>query len=144
MRFIRVTLAALALAGAFVAGRTAATPPTAADAQVPQLSHFRCYTANFTATTAGEVPVALRDQFGTSESVVTRPELFCAPVMKRLLKTKPQQFPQPADHLTCYLAPGKMLGIVRTGSNQLGHVQVRDLTPRLLCVPTNKDEKPKV
>ncbi|HEX3549128.1 MAG TPA: hypothetical protein VHT53_02065 [Candidatus Elarobacter sp.] len=39
-----------------------------------------------------------------------------------------------------YLAPSKTLGIVRTGANQLGKVQVRDLAPRLLCVPTHKFE----
>jgi hypothetical protein len=131
-------LACAALGAAFVAGRTSAPP--AAEAQVMGLSHFRCYTANFTGTTAVPVPVALKDQFGVTNAMVTRPYFFCTPVAKKLLKSEPQQFPQPADHLTCYLAEGKGLGIVRTGANQLGKVQVRDLVPRLLCVPTHKFE----
>jgi hypothetical protein len=142
MRLIRVSLAALALAGAFVAGHAVATPPTAVDAQVPQFSHFRCYTSAYWKTNPGPVPVQLHDQFGTEVTSVGKPELFCTPVLKKLLKTQPDKFAGPADHLTCYLAPGKMLGIARTAENQLGKIIVRDLTPRMLCVPTRKDEKP--
>ncbi len=143
MRFIRVSLAALALAGAFVAGHAVATPPTAVDAQVPQFSHFRCYTSAFWRPAGNSIPVALRDQFGTSQAVVGRPEMFCLPVMKKLLKTQPNNFKGPADHLTCYLTEGgKMVGIARSAENQFGKLLMRDFTPRMLCVPTRKDERP--
>ncbi len=65
MRFIRVTLAAVALAGAFVAGHITSAPPTAVDAQVPQFSHFRCYTSLFWKPASVSIPVQLHDQFST-------------------------------------------------------------------------------
>ena len=138
MRKLRIVAVCVALGIAFAAGRFVAPP--AADAQAMTLSHFRCYTANFTGTTPLQAPVALRDQFGVSQAIVTRPELFCTPVVKRLLKSEPKPFPQPADHLTCYAAESKVIGDARVGANQLGRVQVRDLAPRLLCVPTHKFE----
>ncbi len=138
MRALVAPIVVAALVASFFAGRAFA--PSTADAQVAGLSHFRCYTANFTGTTGVPVPVQLTDQFGVSNAMVTRPYMFCAPVQKKLLKSEPKQFPQPADHLTCYVAESKPLGIVRAGSNQLGKVQARDLAPRLLCVPTNKVE----
>jgi hypothetical protein len=142
MRFIRVTLAAVALAGAFTAGRIVATPPTAIDAQVPQFSHFRCYTSAFWKPAALSIPVQLHDQFSTETTVIQKPEFFCTPVMKKLLKSEPVKFAGPADHLTCYVTTqGKMIGTARSGENQLGKLLVRDLTPHMLCVPTRKDEK---
>ena len=143
MRFIRVTLTAVALAGAFVAGRTVATPPTAADAQVPQFSHFRCYTSAFWKPAMISIPVQLHDQFSTENSELRKPEFFCTPVIKKLLKAEPNKFAGPADHLTCYLTPpGKTVGVARNAENQLGKLIVRDLTPRMLCVPTRKYETP--
>ena len=142
MRIIRVGGAALALVAAFAAGHIL-MPPPAADAQVPQLSHFRCYTSAFWKPATNSIPVALHDQFGTSQAVVGRPELFCLPVLKKLLKTQPNPFKGPADHLTCYLTEGgKAAGIVRSAENQFGKLLMRDFTPRMLCVPTRKDEQP--
>jgi hypothetical protein len=142
MRIIRVGAAALALVGAFAAGHLLAPSPPAADAQVPQLSHFRCYTSAFWKPPTNSIPVALRDQFGASEAVIGRPELFCLPVMKKLLRQQPNQFKGPADHLTCYMTEGgKMVGTARSAENQLGKLLMRDFTPRMLCVPTRKDEK---
>lgn len=52
-------------------------------------------------------------------------------------------FKGPADHLTCYLTEGgKAAGIVRSAENQFGKLLMRDFTPRMLCVPTRKDEQP--
>jgi len=140
-RTIRIAAVTVAMLASFVAGRAVA-PNATADAQGMTLSHFRCYAAgSFIGTTAHAVAVELKDQFGPPvNAIVSRPELFCAPVLKKLERTKPQPFPQPADHLTCYDAPGKTIETVRTGQNQLGKVQVRDLIPRLLCVPTHKFE----
>ncbi len=143
MRIIRVVLAAAALIGAFTAGRLIAVPPAPVDAQMTQLSHFRCYTSEYWKPSSMAIPVNLKDQFTSENTQLMRPQLFCTPVTKTLLKTKPMKFPQPADHLTCYAtSAGKTLGIARQGANQLGPVVVRDLMPRLLCVPTWKNEKP--
>ena len=131
MRIIRVSLVALALAGTFIAGHATATPPLAADAQGMAFSHFRCYTSAFWKPASLSVPVQLHDQFATEETIVEKPEFFCTPVMKKLLKTEPNKFAGPADHLTCYLTRvGKMVGVARTAENQLGKLLVRDLTPR--------------
>lgn len=89
------------------------------------------------------IPVQLHDQFSTETTVLQRPEFFCTPVLKKLLKAEPNKFAGPADHLTCYLTkPGKMAGVARNAENQLGKLIVRDLTPRMLCVPTRKYETP--
>ncbi len=142
MRFIRVTLAAVALAGAFVAGHITSAPPAAVDAQVPQFSHFRCYTSLFWKPASVSIPVQLHDQFSTETTVLQKPQFFCTPVVKKLLKQDPHQFKGPADHLTCYsTSEGKVVGTARSGENQLGPILVRDLTPRMVCVPTRKDEK---
>ncbi|MDQ6943363.1 MAG: hypothetical protein M3169_12725 [Candidatus Eremiobacteraeota bacterium] len=140
MRIIRVGAAALALIGAFAAGHLFATPP-AADAQ-PQFSHFQCYTSLFWKPATNSIPVALHDQFGSSEVVVGKPQFFCLPVMKKLLKTQPHDIKGPADHLACYMTEGgKVVGTARSAENQLGKLLMRDFTPRMLCVPTRKDEK---
>jgi hypothetical protein len=143
MRIIRISLVVLALVGTFIAGHATAIAPAPADAQGMAFSHFRCYTSAFWRPAGVSVPVQLHDQFATEETIVEKPELFCTPVMKKLLQTKPNTFAGPADHLTCYLTrPGKMIGVARSAENQLGKLLVRDLTPRMLCVPTRKDEKP--
>jgi hypothetical protein len=156
MRFISTTLGAVALIAAFVAGRASGphpsqiaaaqeTPGPATLAQPVQqigvvpgasFSHFKCYQTQIKL----EKPafVALRDQFGDERMQLTYADLFCTPVVKRLLNAKPIPVPGLADHLTCYHGEDRPINQTRLVVNQLQRAQITITVPRYLCVPTWK------
>ncbi|HEY6325645.1 MAG TPA: hypothetical protein VIW73_03890 [Candidatus Cybelea sp.] len=139
MRFIGLALGIVLLASAFLIGRV--TAPTAASASMisPMVtfSHFECYTAAF-----GQSPSAgiqLTDQFQTYQTKLGIPELFCTPVMKKVLSGPHLRPPPPADHLTCYAISGPQIQQMRPYANQfIKQDQVTVGVPSLLCVPTHK------
>ena len=138
MRIFAAALAACAIVvSAFVLGRTTATQ--VAEAQFIPFSHFQCYQTN-TPTTFKGIHVVLTDQFGTTKTVLQRPNLFCAPVKKQLVNMKPHLVKGAADHLLCYPEETTSKTLVRQVENQLGFSTIRDLKPQWLCVPTHKYE----
>ncbi|MEO6834897.1 MAG: hypothetical protein ABI231_03205 [Candidatus Tumulicola sp.] len=99
-------------------------------------SHFECYKASFQGQFAATVQ--LTDQFQQYQTGVGTPELFCTPVVKKVLSGPPLSVPPPADHLTCYSIQGPTIQQTRAFSNQFQRNQVQVGMPVLLCVPTHK------
>lgn len=139
MRFVSLGLGVLLVASAFFLGRVTASPPAAASGLTPMrtaFSHFECYTATF-----GMQPGALlqlTDQFQKYQTKLGVPELFCTPVMKKVISGPHLTPPPPADHLTCYAIQGPTIQQSRAYANQFVNDQVMVGTPSLLCVPTHK------
>ena len=144
MRIIGATLVAVALIAAFVAGRVSGPHPSqiaAAQGNVAvipgqSLMHFKCYQTQLKLDKPAAV--LLRDQFGEEKMELTYADLFCTPVLKRLLNGKPIPVPGPADHLTCYRGEDRSVNETRLIVNQLQRAEISITVPRYLCVPTWK------
>jgi hypothetical protein len=140
MRFISLAILVLAVAAAFGIGRITVSPAPAV-ASIPMaaattFSHFECYSAKFGGQFAETVQ--LTDQFQTYQTSVGPPELFCTPVVKKVISGPRLAVPTPPDHLTCYQIQGPTIQQVRPYANQFVSNQVQVGTPSLLCVPTHK------
>jgi hypothetical protein len=138
MRFVSLAFGVLLAASAFMVGRITASPPAAASGVTPTITvaHFECYTATF-----GKTPqalVQLTDQFQQYQTNIGPPELFCTPVVKKVISGHHQRVPTPADHLTCYAIQGPAIQQSRPYVNQFVTDNVTVGTPSLLCLPTNK------
>jgi hypothetical protein len=136
MRFIAAALAACAIVAAFAIGR-ATGPSNIAQAQVNVFTHFQCYQTT-TPTNFKPVTVELKDQFGVSKAELQTPNMFCAPVTKKLIGMDPHKVAGRTDHLLCYPEKNPPKMVLRKVENQLGMSVVRNLNPRWLCVPTFK------
>jgi hypothetical protein len=137
MRYISLPIAAIALLAAFAVGRmTAPASPALAMQPAVTFSHFECYQAKF----GGQfgATVELTDQFQQYNSGVGAPQLFCTPVMKKVISGHNLRVPSPADHLTCYSIQGPSIDQTRKMQNQFIRNTVTVGTPTLLCVPTHK------
>jgi hypothetical protein len=139
MRFATLALGVLLVASAFILGRVTASSPALASGLIPArttFSHFECYTAKF-----GMQPSAvleLTDQFQKYQTKLGPPELFCTPVVKKVISGPHLTPPPPADHLTCYGIQGPTIQQQRAYANQFVNDQVVVGMPTLLCVPTHK------
>jgi subtilisin family serine protease len=93
--------------------------------------HFKCYKAKGT----GPRPrpsVVLTDQFGTDETHIGKPVLFCTPVDKN-----DEGIQEPGRHLVCYqIDPRKSARRSVVVGNQFGSENLKIRTPRTLCVPS--------
>jgi hypothetical protein len=157
MRIISTTLGAVALIAAFVAGRASGPHPSqiaaaqtspapaaagAVENVVPgvipggSFSHFKCYQTQL--KLQKPAVVALRDQFGDERMQLNFADLFCTPVLKRLLNGNPIPVPGTADHLTCYRGEDRPVNQTRLIVNQLQRAEIVITVPRYLCVPTWK------
>jgi hypothetical protein len=140
MRFIGMATGIAVLASAFFVGRVTASQMPQAVAQpqaATRFSHFECYQAQFQAPVSAAV--SLTDQFQSYQTQVGPADMFCTPVVKKLLPPgRPLRVPAPADHLTCYHIQGPPANQARPIANQLQKTVVQVFTPIYLCVPTNK------
>lgn len=138
MRYISLSIAAIALLAAFAFGRMTAPASPALAMMQPAVtfSHFECYQAKF----GGQfgATVALQDQFQEYNTGVGAPQLFCTPVLKKVISGHNLKVPSPADHLTCYSIQGPTIDQTRKMQNQFIRNTVTVGTPTLLCVPTHK------
>jgi hypothetical protein len=138
MKIVAITMIVLtAFVGGWVVGGRGSSP---AQAQTQVLSHFKCYTIQ-----PGHNPpqvVDLQDQFHFEKDVkVNRAKMLCTPVLKTNVRPPGQPDPPNADHLKCYaikqpqLVPPRVVDL----KNQFGaELNTNVLTPKFLCVPTNK------
>lgn len=150
LRIVRVVSIVAAVVVAFVLGHVTA-PPRAAEAQMQTsapgtaqavtagvgLPSLRCYGAQFGPQLPAQV--SMRDQFQSSETLVTTPQLFCVPAATTVHSTKPAPVDGVADRLTCYASAGTAYAQTHTAVNELGKFTVTNFVPRLLCVPTHQD-----
>ena len=139
MRTVPLTIGAIAIIAAFAIGRSSISlPPAIAqpEAAVQVFSHFECYTAQVKQPVS--VGVDLTDQFHEFQTKTATADMFCTPVTKKLINSKPLRVPPPADHLTCYHIKGPAIQQTRQIQNQLERTTVSVGTPTYLCVPTNK------
>lgn len=137
IRFIGVSVTALALVAGFALGR--ATGPQIASAQVPPaLPHFMCYQTTF--ATSASAAATVSDQFGSTARKFFRADMFCAPAKKVPLGFHPRQIPANANHLTCYHTEGASIAQSRRIMNQLETTAFKGLIPRYFCLPTFKQE----
>jgi hypothetical protein len=140
MRFVSLAFGVLLLASAFIIGRVTASPPAVASGmmmpEASTFSHFECYTGKISGSFSATVD--LKDQFQEFQTGVGAPELFCTPVVKKVISGPHLRPPPPADHLTCYGIQGPTINQARAYSNQFTKGQVAVGTPTLLCVPTHK------
>ena len=103
--------------------------------QMPAVDHFKCYKAVGTGGFARHL-VTLVDQFGTSLSVVVKPDTLCNAVDKN-----GEGIGDPTAHLECYVisqaggAPRRPAVI----SNQFGSETSFVGSPRRLCVPSERN-----
>jgi hypothetical protein len=95
--------------------------------------HYECYDV-VESTTLPANNVALRDQFGTSETVTAKPVFLCNPVSKNGSKVTDR-----TTHLVCYAirAPRSTVRHVSI-VNQFGVDTLGVSTARTLCVPSLK------
>ena len=103
--------------------------------QIPAVDHYKCYkavgTSGFTRRS-----VTLVDQFGTTLSVVVKPDALCNAVDKN-----GEGIRDATAHLECYVikqaggAPPRLAVI----SNQFGSATSLIKGPRRLCVPSQRD-----
>src|SRR5438552_18864144 len=102
---------------------------------MPAVDHFKCYKAVGTGGFARHL-VTLVDQFGTSLSVVIKPDTLCNAVDKN-----GEGIGDPTAHLECYVisqaggAPRRPAVI----SNQFGSETSLVGSPRRLCVPAERN-----
>ena len=137
MRFVTLTMSVLLIIGAFAAGRMTSTIPAANAAEpMVQFSHFECYQAKIGGQFSDTVE--LTDQFQQFQTAVGSPQLFCTPVVKKVISGPNMRVPSPANHLTCYSIQGPDPQQTRAFRNQFVRSTVTVGTPVLLCVPTFK------
>lgn len=99
----------------------------------PDLDHFKCYKAK---GSLAPRTVALQDSLESKNTLVIRPETFCAPVDKNS-----EGIPNPNAYLTCYRitdsqgqSPLEPRDVVI--NNQFGSQMLSLKRSRLLCVPS--------
>src|SRR5947199_9480107 len=101
--------------------------------QIPAVDHYKCYKA---VGTVPNVLVDLVDQFGTSRSLIVKPDSLCNAVDKN-----GEGVGDPTAHLECYVisqaggAPRRPAVI----SNQFGSETSLVGSPRRLCVPAERN-----
>ena len=98
-----------------------------------KLDHYQCYRVSPVVRFRPQ-KVKLTDQFGTSEAVIVREQLLCAPVEKNGGAIINKQ-----DHLVCYSVTGgkdarSKVEIV----NQFGKAVLQVGGTQLVCVPSLK------
>jgi hypothetical protein len=101
--------------------------------QIPAVDHYKCYKA---VGTVPNVLVNLVDQFGTSRSLIVKPEALCNAVDKN-----GEGVGDPTAHLECYVItkagiPPRRQAVI---SNQFGSETSLVKAPRRLCVPSKRD-----
>lgn len=109
--------------------------PTEKNTEGPpeQLDHFKCYSAKFPKFPARNV--TLVDQFGTLQTQVVKPFVFCNPVSKDGTPIR-----NPRNHLECYKITPQSVRQTVTAQNQFGQETVKTKKAIVLCLPTGKDE----
>jgi hypothetical protein len=107
---------------------------------VKPLDHFKCYVVTPVdgMSQFEKRSVVLEDQFQIAEHKVLVPQLLCNPVSK-----DGSELVNPAAHLVCYEIDNNERGPkekpeVQT-TDQFGELELRVVTPRMLCVPATKE-----
>jgi hypothetical protein len=122
---------------------TALSPATDLLAQPIPTDHFKCYVAN-ELENEKPFPIDLEDQFGEQPGVlVHNAGWFCNPTAK-LIDDDVTPIFEPNNHLTFYPISKKDPEPRRlvTVENQFGTQELVLTAPRLVAVPTQKDELP--
>ncbi len=120
-----------------VGDRVAIAVPTRKNQQGPPLAldHYACY--EITGNQLNR-PVALQDQFGNSNTVVSRPVVLCNPAVKVHNRTL-TEVQDERWHLVCYaIQPTPLNPTTLTARNQFGAETIVARQPVSLCVPSQK------
>ena len=106
-------------------------------------AHLVCYT---TSGPSLQIPVTVRNQFGSQQLMVEEPTRLCVPSRKRELDATLKRITVPIDHFQCYSVE-PLTPLYRQG--QLRRVKLRDQfhtqrgvrvgAPRQLCAPVDKN-----
>jgi hypothetical protein len=123
------------------------TPASKSEEDAPaappsDLDHMKCYAVSqerpvFTAET-----VTLRDQFGEQRVRLGGARFLCTPVQKRREDMELVQVRRPHEHLVCYRFSTRFTPFTRrtvSTRDQFGLQSVTVRTPRMLCVPSEKE-----
>ncbi len=120
-----------------VGDRVAIAVPTRKNAQDPPLAldHYACYEIRGNQLNR---PVSLQDQFGNSNTVVSRPLVLCNPAVKvhngALTQVQDKRW-----HLVCYaIQPTPFNPTTLQARNQFGTGAIIARQPVSLCVPSQK------
>ena len=98
------------------------------------LDHFKCYKA---VGEPVEKKVTLRDQFGASRNIATKPVLFCLPVHKRH-EDRDFKIMNPDAHLAVYALEKQPFERRIETKDQFGRNRLEVLSRELLAVPSLK------
>ncbi|TMA36420.1 MAG: hypothetical protein E6J79_13250 [Deltaproteobacteria bacterium] len=106
--------------------------------QIPAVDHYKCYKAVGTSGFTRR-PATLVDQFGTTFSIVVKPDALCNAVDKN-----GEGIGDPTAHLECYVITQASSKLRQPAaiSNQFGTATSLVMGPRRLCVPSQRDGVP--
>lgn len=103
--------------------------PPPQEAELPRISHYKCYVAVQESPRFVARDVLAQDQFGVTHARVVSPTRLCNPAVKDNSPIHTE------EHLVCY--PLRFRVFTR---HQFGDLRIDDQLRRTLCVPSEKEE----